>query len=126
MLYILQVIVMKIQNSIFGSSARTVLVSLFVLVVLASCVSASIESKIKEVASTVICDLYKGLVAIVTGIAVLVFVLAGVKWTASENDPGARKAAKDAMIHAVVGMIIVAVSYTVVQSVINNMLCGAP
>ena len=115
---------MKFKNNPYGSLARIVLISFFVLTLLASFASAGIlYDKITSVVSTVVCDLYNGLVAIVTGVAILVFVLAGVKWTASENDPGARKAAKDAMIHAIVGMIIVVISYTIVSTVISSMLC---
>jgi hypothetical protein len=68
-----------------------------------------------DAASLVLCDVYRAFRAIVTGVAAVVFVLAGVKWTASENDPGARKAAKDAMIHAIVGMLII----LVIEATIN-------
>jgi hypothetical protein len=114
---------MKIRTSVFGSIYWTVLVSFFLLTLFSSFASADLAGDINRIASTVICQIYSGFVAIVTGVALLVFVLSGVKWTASENDPGARKAAKDAMIHAIVGMIIVAVSYFVVQTVLNTMLC---
>jgi len=108
------------------SSARIVLISFFVLTLLASFASAGIlYEKITSVVSLVVCDLYRALVTIVSAIAILVFVLAGVKWTASENDPGARKAAKDAMIHAIVGMLIVVISWYVVSTVISTSLCTA-
>jgi hypothetical protein len=42
--------------------------------------------------------------------ASFVMVLAAVKWIASDNDSGARKKAKDAMIHALVGLIIVSMA----------------
>jgi len=118
---------MKTKNDVFAKIGRIAVISVFVVALLAQSSSAGlIEDKIKEVVSKVVCDIFNAFVAIVTGVAVLVFVLAGVKWTASENDPGARKAAKDAMIHAIVGMIIVVVSYTVVKMVIADMLCPSP
>jgi hypothetical protein len=55
----------------------------------------------------VVCGFYYAFREIVTGVAAVVMVLAGVKWISSENDPGARKAAKDAMIHALIGLILV-------------------
>jgi hypothetical protein len=119
----LYIYIMKIRNSALGSIAWTVLVSFFLLTLFASFASAQIAAAMSRIASEVICQVYSGFVAIVTGVALLIFVLSGVKWTASENDPGARKAAKDAMIHAIVGMIIVVVSYYVVQTVLANVLC---
>ncbi|MFH1126303.1 MAG: TrbC/VirB2 family protein [Candidatus Altiarchaeota archaeon] len=72
--------------------------------------------------SSVLCGFYNAFKSIATGIAALVMVLAGVKWVASENDPGARKAAKDAMIHAVVGLMII----TLIGTVINMAGAGTP
>ncbi|MBM3309526.1 MAG: hypothetical protein FJY77_04660 [Candidatus Altiarchaeales archaeon] len=74
-----------------------------------------IPASVKKVVRPVLCDIYGGFRDIATGVAAVVMVIAGVKWTASENDPGARKAAKDAMIHAIVGLLLL----NVIDVVIN-------
>ncbi|MFH1126304.1 MAG: hypothetical protein V1703_04200 [Candidatus Altiarchaeota archaeon] len=121
---------MKLGEGAYRNLFGLLLVSAFVLVFIASTSSATgtavgIETKVKEVGSNVICALARALAAIVTGIAALVFVLAGVKWTASENDPGARKAAKEAMIHAIVGMILLLIIQSVISTVGIAGLCGS-
>jgi len=95
------------------------------MVVFPSMVSADALENISRKVSNVVCAFYTAFKSIATGIAALVMVIAGVKWVASENDPGARKAAKDAMIHAVVGLIII----TLIGSIIGMFgdlgdLCG--
>ena len=77
-----------------------------------------------NVVTGIVCGIYDVFWAIAGGIASLIFVIAGVKWVASENDPGSRKAAKDAMVHALVGLIIVGVAYLVVGAV-GLGSCGA-
>jgi len=64
---------------------------------------AAISSK----ADLVICDFVGAFRDIATGVAAVVMVIAGVKWTASENDPGARKAAKETMLHAIIGLLLI-------------------
>jgi len=62
-------------------------------------------------AATEICDILYNirdlLHYIVGGIAAVVIVLQGVKWVGSAEDAGARKQAKQGIIHAVIGLIIV-------------------
>jgi hypothetical protein len=78
-----------------------------------------IAASVNKVASPVLCGVYKGFKNIATGVAAVVMVIAAVKWTASENDPGARKAAKDAMIHAVVGLLLLNIIDTVIKTASN-------
>jgi hypothetical protein len=117
----LRVFLMKLGGGYFR------LVFLFLAFVFLSNIAAAggLENAIKNSAKLVLCDIYNAFRAIVTGVAAVVFVLAGVKWTASENDPGARKAAKEAMIHAIVGMLIILVIKAVVDLVMGeaNWLC---
>jgi len=79
--------------------------------------SASMSS-VKEKLSSVICGFYKVFFSIAGAIASLVFVIAGVKWIASENDPGARKQAKEIMVQALVGLIIVISTKAIIDAVI--------
>jgi hypothetical protein len=89
--------------------AICLLVFLVFMVLFSSVVSADFAGDITPKVASVVCSFYTAFKSIATGIAALVMVIAGVKWVASENDPGARKAAKDAMIHAIVGLIIIGV-----------------
>lgn len=92
-------------------------VMVFVLFALASSASAGggFYDEVIAKVSPIICDIYAGFISIATGVAALIMVIAGIKWISSENDPGARKAAKDAMIHAIVGLIII----NIIVSIIN-------
>ncbi|MBM3309527.1 MAG: hypothetical protein FJY77_04665 [Candidatus Altiarchaeales archaeon] len=85
------------------------------------------QVKVSERLSQVLCGFYSAIKDVATGIAAVVMVIAAVKWTASENDPGARKAAKDAMIHAIIGLMLlnlidmlIAVAY---GTEVNKLLC---
>lgn len=74
------------------------------------------------VIDSVICPLFRVFRDIATGLAAVVMTIAGIKWIASENDPGARKAAKDAMVHAIVGLIII----TIIGAVLSAFPPGLP
>ena len=100
---------------------RHVIAGLLLMTVVLFCASyvsaqaftAAVISKV----SNVVCgftDIFK---AIATGVAAVVMTIAGIKWVASENDPGARKGAKDAMVHAIVGLIIVLIVSDVITLV---------
>jgi hypothetical protein len=54
------------------------------------------------------------------GIAAVVIVLQGVKWVGSAEDPGARKQAKQGIIHAIVGLVIVLVAVWIVVLVFGT------
>jgi ABC-type phosphate transport system permease subunit len=78
-----------------------------IAVIYSTAVSGALKDTIVSTIGTIICSFYTIFMYIAVGIAALVMVLAGIKWIASENDPGARKAAKDAILHAIVGLIII-------------------
>ena len=66
-------------------------------------------------ARAIICGVpYQTMTDVGGAVASLVIVIAAIKWTGSENDAGARKSAKDAIVHAVVGLIILTVGETVI------------
>lgn len=54
-------------------------------------------------------------------IAVLVIVIAGVRMIVGGGDEGERSKARDAIIYAVVGLIIVLIASAIVNFVANNM-----
>ncbi|MFC2162317.1 hypothetical protein ACFLRF_01430 [Candidatus Altiarchaeota archaeon] len=66
----------------------------------------------------------RSLLSFVTAaVAAVVITLQGVKWTGSAEDPGARKQAKQGIIHAVVGMIIVILAVWLVKMVFTGEMC---
>jgi hypothetical protein len=90
----------------------------------ASFVSADFAVDVTAKVSAVVCGFVSVFISIATGVAAVVMTLAGIKWIASENDPGARKAAKDTIIHAIVGMIIITIISSVIGLIIKNGMCG--
>jgi hypothetical protein len=101
---------------------RTVVLSIVLLVSLTALVSA-FEAAVRIKVSTVVCDVYLNMKYIAMAVAALIMVIAGIKWTASENDPGARKAAKDAMVHTMVGLIIISIISDIIKVVNLGFLC---
>lgn len=69
----------------------------------------------------IICIIWVAMRDIAGAIAALIFVFAGVQYVASQDDPGKRKAAKDTMIHCLIGLIIVVVADSIVNTVGKSM-----
>ncbi|MFH0859712.1 MAG: pilin [Candidatus Altiarchaeota archaeon] len=66
--------------------------------------------------SSIVCTFRRAIVEIVGALASVIFVISGIRWIWSQDDPGKRKSAKDAMVHAIVGLIIIGVADEIVQS----------
>ena len=64
------------------------------------------------------------LYAIAGGVGVVVITLQGIKWAGSAEDPGARKQAKQGIIHAIIGLIIVLLAVWIVVLVFTGGSCG--
>jgi hypothetical protein len=81
----------------------------------------------RESAAGVICRVLNNiqwlLFMITGGIGIVVIALQGIKWAGSAEDPGARKSAKQGIIHAVIGMIIVLIAVWVVGLVFSGGRC---
>ena len=60
---------------------------------------------------------------IAAGVAVVVITLQGIKWAGSAEDPGARKQAKQGIIHAVIGLIIVLLAIWIVTMIFTGEHC---
>jgi hypothetical protein len=56
-------------------------------------------------------------------IGIVVIVLQGIKWAGSAEDPGARKQAKQGIIHAIIGLIIVLLAVSIVRIVFVGDIC---
>ena len=99
----------------------TILVSSLLLLTLVGLVAASGGL---ATAKTKICDILYNVRDLLTfiagGVAAVVIVLQGIKWIGSAEDPGARKQAKQGIIHAVVGLVIVLIAVWIVVMVVGN------
>ena len=66
----------------------------------------------------------RSLLELIAGaVATLIIVMNGVKWIGSSDDPGARKQAKEGIVHAIVGLVIVLIAVEVV-TLIYSTSCG--
>jgi hypothetical protein len=89
-------------------------------VVAAASGAATAISAICAVLSSIQTLLY----AIAGGVGVVVITLQGIKWAGSAEDPGARKSAKQGIIHAVIGLIIVLLAVWIVIMVFSGGSCS--
>ena len=78
---------------------------------------AGLAENIYTPITSVICEIFKGVVNITGALAAAFFMIAGIKWVASRDDAGARNSARTAMIHAIIGLIIVLIAKTLVAGV---------
>jgi hypothetical protein len=95
---------------------------LILVLLLAAGVSAE-NTAAKETAGVindVLCRVIFILFIIAPGIGAIIITLEGIRWSASADDPGARKRAKEGIIHAVVGLIIVLVAIPLVTMVMSG------
>jgi hypothetical protein len=99
---------------------------LSILLVLALAAFASAQSGASS-ATSAICQVLANiqwmLFMIAAGVGVVVITLQGIKWVGSAEDPGARKQAKQGIIHAVVGLIIVLLAVWIVGLVFSSGQC---
>ena len=78
--------------------------------------TALVDSVVSPV-TYVVCLVYLVMTRVAGAIAGLVFVIAGVKWVASADNPGERKQAKDTMKNAIIGLIIIMVAAQIISAV---------
>ena len=101
---------------------KKLLVLGLLVLILVSVATASITSA-RDAICQILGRIYRLLQYIAAGVAVVVIVLQGVKWTGSADDPGARKQAKQGVIHAIVGLIIVLIAIWVVYMIFTADKC---
>jgi hypothetical protein len=94
-----------------------------VLVLLLSQTTSGIVKKIVSPLTEMLCDLYDLFVYIASGVAAVVMGIAGLKWVGSENDPAARKQAKETIVHAIIGLILVIVARQLVAILVGTTPC---
>ncbi len=75
-------------------------------------------SQIATRLGSILCAIMTILLMVAAGIAIIIVVIQGIKWTASADDPGARKTAKGGIIHAIIGLIIVIIAVEVISMIV--------
>jgi len=63
---------------------------------------------------------------ITSGVMVVTITLAGVRWIGSQEDAGERKRARESIVHAVVGGIIVLMAGWIVLMIVPLAQCALP
>ena len=100
------------------------LLSLAIIALMASYVSAGYAtaeaSSAADIIVTIACSLMVILKLASASIAALIIVLQGIKWITSAEDPGARKAAKAGIVHAIIGLIIIILAIALVSLVVTG------
>ena len=86
--------------------------------------AASAQQQATSIICAVLGSIRTVLYLIAGGIGITVITLQGIKWAASADDPGARKQAKEGIIHAIVGLIIVIVAVAIVTLVFTQNYCN--
>ena len=81
-------------------------------------------SFIWDKSSAVICGLFLSFLYIGAALLAVMIVYGGTKWMGSGDDPGARKQAKDLIIHAVIGAVILIVGSGLVYFASGGELSG--
>ncbi len=111
-----------------GGVWRKAAITLFLLNVAALFVAAQqgydLVMAIASPAGRIICSIYGAFVMISGALASLVIVYAGIKWIASGEDPAQRKVAKSMITHAILALIIILVSDSIVSMVTEGQLEG--
>ena len=63
-------------------------------------------------------------IAVLGIVAVIVIIIGGVTYMTSSGDAGKVKKAKDTILYGVIGLVIVALSFAIVNFVIGNILAS--
>ncbi len=78
------------------------------------------EGGVLNALACLICRVFNLIFYITSAIAALVIIVAGVKWIGSGDDPSARGAAKNTIVHAIIGLIIVLVAVFLVWWLVSG------
>jgi len=83
-------------------------------------VSAGGSTNPAEIIANTICALIPEAGTLAWALALLMFIYGGAKYAYGADDPGARKQGKNIAVNAMIGLIIVAVAYALVNAIANG------
>jgi len=75
---------------------------------------------------SIVCMFVRVVILVAAAIAAVVFVVAGTRWVISRDDAAKRKQAKESMIHAIIGLVIIGIADNLVEGVRSATLTFAP
>ena len=97
---------------------KTRLIGVLATLMILSCAATAQNATLEE-ARDKICGIleqfYNLILYIASGIAALVIVIMGVTWIASADDSKARTTAKTAIVHVIIGLIVISIAITLVN-----------
>lgn len=68
---------------------------------------------------TFICTAYQVMYSIAGPLAILIFLIAGIKWLTSQDNPGERKISKELIKNVILGLIIILIATAVVEMIVS-------
>ena len=81
----------------------------------------SAKKKSKELREVII-GIINGVIAVLGVVAVIFVIVGGINYMTSQGDPGKVKKAKDTVLYALIGLIICALAFAIVNFVIKGIL----
>lgn len=115
---------MKTKHNFFGfrlDKKFLILALLLIEILFGVVVSAQADvGSVVSVLTCLLCKVFQIIFWAAAGIAAIVILVAGIKWIGSGDDPSARGAAKSTIVHAIIGLIIVLISASIVMWVVGS------
>ena len=69
-------------------------------------------------------NIINAIIAVLGIVAVIVIIVGGIGYMTSSGDAGKVKKAKDTILYGVIGLVVVALAFAIVNFVISNVLSG--
>jgi type IV secretory pathway VirB2 component (pilin) len=111
---------MKKRGEQMKNEMKVLMLLGIVLLTIGMASASSSASTVMTVINTLLCRLLQVLWGIAAAVAIIVIVLAGIKWIGSAEDAGARAQAKSTIVHAIIGLLIVMIALTLVGWVVQG------
>jgi len=86
-------------------------------------VSAGGATNPADIIANTICALIPEAGTLAWALALLMFIYGGAKYAYGADDPGARKQGKNVAVNAMIGLIIVAVAYSLIIAIAGKSPC---
>jgi TRAP-type C4-dicarboxylate transport system permease small subunit len=92
------------------------------LTTLAANITPVVDKDSNEALDVSVSNILNAIIGVLGLVAVVVIIIGGVSYMTSAGDAGKVKKAKDTILYGVIGLIIVALAFAIVNFVIGNIL----